>query len=85
MEELDTLPGSGRDGRVQKKDILDYVKTRTAPAAATTAAESPVVSKPAVAPAKAGGSIFKKWWLWAIVGVVVLGGVGAAVYFFVIA
>jgi len=51
MEELDTLPGSGRDGRVQKKDILDYVKTRTAPAAATTAAEPPVVSKPAVAPA----------------------------------
>jgi 2-oxoglutarate dehydrogenase E2 component (dihydrolipoamide succinyltransferase) len=34
MAELDTLPGSGRNGRVQKKDILDYVKTRTAPAAA---------------------------------------------------
>ncbi len=34
MKELDTLPGSGREGRVQKKDILAYVKTRTTPASA---------------------------------------------------
>jgi 2-oxoglutarate dehydrogenase E2 component (dihydrolipoamide succinyltransferase) len=38
MEELDAIPGSGRNGRVQKKDILEYVKTRTIPAAAPTAA-----------------------------------------------
>ena len=46
MEELDNLPGSGRNGRVQKKDILDYVKTRTVPAA-----EAAVASKPAAAQA----------------------------------
>ncbi len=45
MEELDAIPGSGRNGRVQKKDILEYVKTRTIPAAAAAA------SKPASAPA----------------------------------
>jgi 2-oxoglutarate dehydrogenase E2 component (dihydrolipoamide succinyltransferase) len=49
MQELDTLPGSGRDGRVQKKDILDYVKTRTTPAGVS--AEAPLASKPAAAPA----------------------------------
>lgn len=49
MEELETLPGSGREGRVQKKDILDYVKTRTAPASASV--EAAVASKPAAAPA----------------------------------
>ncbi len=32
-EELDTIPGSGKNGRVQKKDLLNYLKTRTAPAA----------------------------------------------------
>ncbi len=52
-EELDAIPGSGRNGRVQKKDILDYLKSRTIPAAAPAAApsEAPVASKPA-APAK---------------------------------
>jgi len=49
MQELDTLPGSGRDGRVQKKDILDYVKTRARPAGAP--AEPSLASKPAAAPA----------------------------------
>jgi 2-oxoglutarate dehydrogenase E2 component (dihydrolipoamide succinyltransferase) len=45
MQELDTLPGSGRDGRVQKKDILDYVETRTTPAGVP--AEASLASKPA--------------------------------------
>ena len=44
MEELDTIPGSGRNGRVQKKDILDYVKTRTAPATPAAAPAKPRVS-----------------------------------------
>jgi 2-oxoglutarate dehydrogenase E2 component (dihydrolipoamide succinyltransferase) len=48
MDELDAIPGSGRNGRVQKKDILDYVKTRTAPAVAQ--AEAPVAARPAAAP-----------------------------------
>jgi 2-oxoglutarate dehydrogenase E2 component (dihydrolipoamide succinyltransferase) len=46
MEELDIIPGSGRNGRVQKKDILDYVNTRTAPSTAKPVSETPV-SKPA--------------------------------------
>ncbi|MCI4666728.1 MAG: 2-oxo acid dehydrogenase subunit E2 [Bacteroidia bacterium] len=29
MAELETIPGTGRDGRVTKKDILSYVKNRT--------------------------------------------------------
>ena len=51
MAELDTIPGSGRNGRVQKKDILDYVKTRTAPAPAAPAID-PAPAAPAAAPAK---------------------------------
>ncbi|MEZ4772309.1 MAG: dihydrolipoamide acetyltransferase family protein [Bacteroidia bacterium] len=52
MGELETIPGSGRDGRVTKKDILAYVSERSAapvvtPVAATTAisAAQPVVAK----------------------------------------
>jgi len=47
MQELDTLPGSGRDGRVQKKDILDYVKTRTRPAGVQTETSSLAKPEPA--------------------------------------
>ncbi len=49
MAELENLPGSGRGGRVTKKDILSFVNTRTvsapvAPVAAPVAPESePVV------------------------------------------
>ena len=49
MQELDTLPGSGRDGRVQKKDILDYVKTRTTPAGVQS--EASAATKPTTGPA----------------------------------
>jgi 2-oxoglutarate dehydrogenase E2 component (dihydrolipoamide succinyltransferase) len=49
MEELESIQGRGRDGRVQKKDILEYVKTRKAPAAAS--ASEPTVSRPAAEPA----------------------------------
>lgn len=31
MEELETIPGSGKDGRVRKNDMLAYLKSRTAP------------------------------------------------------
>jgi 2-oxoglutarate dehydrogenase E2 component (dihydrolipoamide succinyltransferase) len=53
MEELDTIPGSGRDGRVQKKDMLNYLQTRTAPAAAPSAKPTvaPTASTPAAATA----------------------------------
>ncbi len=47
MQELEKVPGSGREGRVTKKDILSYLKARQAPQ--TAPAASPV--KEAGAPA----------------------------------
>ncbi|WP_293889768.1 dihydrolipoamide acetyltransferase family protein [Flavobacterium sp.] len=44
VAELETITGSGKDGRVTKEDILNYIKTRgSQPVAAT-----PAVSQPAV-------------------------------------
>ena len=58
MMELERVPGTGKEGRVTKKDILSYVGTRTngngthvAPAVAPTPA--PMVSAPAATPAPA--------------------------------
>lgn len=57
MEELETIVGSGAQGRVNKQDILDYVTRRTSgaksSAAAVTEASKPVasLSKPVDAPA----------------------------------
>ena len=46
MAELESLSGSGVNGRVTKKDVLAYLKTRQAPAAATPApAQAPQVVK----------------------------------------
>ena len=42
--ELDTIPGTGKDGRVSKNDMLAYIKNRGA---------STVVSKPVAAPTQA--------------------------------
>ncbi|WP_295116929.1 dihydrolipoamide acetyltransferase family protein [uncultured Chitinophaga sp.] len=40
--ELEKIPGSGNDGRVTKKDILEYISTRkSAPAQTAPAAETP--------------------------------------------
>ncbi len=44
ITELESLPGSGKEGRVTKKDILAYIKTRS-----TTPAPQPSVSAPAMA------------------------------------
>jgi 2-oxoglutarate dehydrogenase E2 component (dihydrolipoamide succinyltransferase) len=59
MDELDRLPGTGQEGRVTKKDILDYVQggrraaqpasapaTYTAPAAPAPAYTAPVFAEP---------------------------------------
>lgn len=68
MQELEALPGSGSEGRVTKKDILQYVADKKAgktaaaapvaaapaPAAAVT---TPAVSAPAVAAASASGQV----------------------------
>ena len=71
MARLDTIPGSGKDGRVQKKDILNYLKEGTgstataaagpsAPAsqestAAPASPESPPAGKPVVSASVSAG------------------------------
>jgi len=50
LEELDQINGSGREGRVTKQDILDYVENRgvaAQPAAASVAAPQPKSQAPA--------------------------------------
>ncbi|MBL7812200.1 MAG: 2-oxo acid dehydrogenase subunit E2 [Bacteroidetes bacterium] len=62
MDELDQIPGTGKEGRVTKADILSYVANRSsapsapapvsapaAPAAKTTAAQTVEIKAPAVA------------------------------------
>lgn len=44
MSELETIPGTGQDGRVSKKDILAYVATRKSGAHAAAASTSVPVS-----------------------------------------
>jgi len=58
MEELDRVPGTGKDGRVTKKDILAYVKTRgTAPLNGQhKAAEIAPAVAPAATPAPAAAA-----------------------------
>ncbi len=53
LEELETIEGSGANGRVQKKDILQYLESRgginkavSTPASKTSAERKPVVSMP---------------------------------------
>ncbi|WP_420580755.1 dihydrolipoamide acetyltransferase family protein [Reichenbachiella sp.] len=55
MAELEALPGTGKEGRVTKKDILAFVKTRKsngapAPVAAPATANGAAPSKPASQP-----------------------------------
>ena len=67
MQELEMIPGTGKDGRVSKSDILNYVSKRgTTPAPAVTAAPAPiaaapvaaaVVETPAAAPAPITGNV----------------------------
>ncbi|MCO6498634.1 MAG: 2-oxo acid dehydrogenase subunit E2 [Chitinophagaceae bacterium] len=68
MSELERIPGTGQDGRVSKKDILNYLKTRgatpvAAPAATKAAApDTPAVSSPvskssAAAPVSYSGNV----------------------------
>jgi len=56
MSELETIPGTGMEGRVTKKDILEYLKTRgtikkpvehsKAPVSAPAKADKPATPKP---------------------------------------
>ncbi len=45
LEELETITGSGANGRVQKKDILDYIKNREAKPETVQLATPTVVEK----------------------------------------
>jgi 2-oxoglutarate dehydrogenase E2 component (dihydrolipoamide succinyltransferase) len=49
MEELDSLPGSGREGRVQKKDVIQFLESRKIKEAAE-AVEAPVPPTEAAKP-----------------------------------
>jgi len=62
--ELDTLPGSGQDGRVTKKDILAYVSNRPAAGAAVVSsgssggqAQTPVFTPPPAPLASVSGNV----------------------------
>ncbi|MFB9863854.1 dihydrolipoamide acetyltransferase family protein [Rufibacter immobilis] len=48
MQELEYIPGTGKEGRVSKKDILEYVANRQS---GGTQAPQPAASQPAAAPA----------------------------------
>ena len=53
MDELERIPGTGKDGRVTKKDMLGYVNTRGTQPAAPAAAPA---TAPASAPAASNGA-----------------------------
>jgi hypothetical protein len=55
------------------------VAPATAPAAATQAAPTAIVTATQPAPAPRRTPLYKRWWLWTIVGAVVVGGVVTAV------
>jgi len=47
VSELDSIPGSGKDGRVTKQDILDYIKNRPAAGIPTASAAPSAAPRPA--------------------------------------
>ncbi|MCF6170751.1 MAG: 2-oxo acid dehydrogenase subunit E2 [Bacteroidales bacterium] len=48
MSELDSISGSGKDGRVTKADLLAYLETRSSSVAAPKAAAAPAIQHPVV-------------------------------------
>ncbi len=59
VEELEALEGSGHEGRVTKKDILNYLPARQAPAAQPSTAKETTASRPQPADAQAGSITIK--------------------------
>ena len=51
MDQLETVPGTGKNGRVTKKDILAFVKNGGAQVAPAAQTSSPAATPPAPAPA----------------------------------
>src|SRR5690606_16949466 len=52
QDELDAIAGTGKDGRVTKNDILDYVENRTSQKPSTQHIQPPVAEQTAKAPAE---------------------------------
>ena len=50
MSQLESLPGTGKDGRVTKADILDFVANRGAAPASAPAAAAPAIAASSPAP-----------------------------------
>jgi 2-oxoglutarate dehydrogenase E2 component (dihydrolipoamide succinyltransferase) len=59
MSELETVPGTGEEGRVSKKDILAYVASRKTGAASVAMQGTPVSSSSGVAKAAPVGIVAK--------------------------
>ncbi len=58
MAELEHIPGTGNEGRVTKKDILNYVANRgAAPAPAAAPVQAPATPAPQAAPAAAPAAV----------------------------
>lgn len=57
QQELDTIPGTGLDGRVTKNDLLQYLENRTSPVVATPAKEEKATSSLSQPTAKAATPI----------------------------
>lgn len=61
MVDLGSVPGSGREGRVSKKDILEYVKNRaSAPAVPVAPAAPAAPAAPVAAPAAPAASVMQE-------------------------
>ena len=56
MVELEAIPGTGNEGRVTKKDILDYVANRSAAPLAASVTIQPQVVQPAATPVTSASS-----------------------------
>jgi 2-oxoglutarate dehydrogenase E2 component (dihydrolipoamide succinyltransferase) len=52
LQELETLPGSGQNGRLRKEDVLDYLENRSKSPQAPKAAEPQKETQPQAAPAE---------------------------------
>jgi 2-oxoglutarate dehydrogenase E2 component (dihydrolipoamide succinyltransferase) len=56
IAELETIPGTGQEGRVTKKDILSFVQTRKSGTAPARMLSTPVVSASPLVPASISGA-----------------------------
>jgi len=59
MSELENVPGTGKEGRVTKKDILAYVSNRTSAPASKVSTGAPVQMTAAAVPAMEGDEIIE--------------------------